>query len=128
MKRTINFTFLFLLLLLAILFFSGCKVSISENAEMMIRGAEFYYEPLSDEEANTIREIFDEKETFFDNGLSCPFFDEIAIKIGNDVFMPACDKCGIVRINNSYNIYISDKERNALEKVFNNHSQDFPYL
>lgn len=126
-KNTFNFTALILVLSLIILTFSGCKVSVSENAEMMIRGAEFDYEPLSESEASTIREIFDGKQTYFDSGLSCPFYEEVAIKIGNDIFMPACDDCDIVKVNNSY-ISISEKERDDLIQIFNNYGQTFPYL
>lgn len=127
-KNIIRLITFVLILNFSMCLFSGCKVSIPENAEIMIRGAKFDYEPLNDEEANTIREILGGKNTFYDNGLSCPFYEEVSIKIGNDIFMPACDDCDIVKVNNSYNISISDGERDKLEQIFENHGQTFPYL
>ncbi len=127
-KNIIRLITFVLILNFSMCLFSGCKVSIPENAEIMIRGAKFDYEPLNDEEANTIREILGEKNTFYDSGLSCPFYEEVSIKIGNDIFMPACDDCDIVKVNNSYNISISDGERDKLEQIFKNHGQTFPYL
>ena len=127
-KNIIKLITFVLILTFSMFLFSGCKVSIPENAEIMIRGAKFDYEPLHDEEANTIREILGGKNTFYDSGLSCPFYEEVSIKIGNDIFMPACDDCDIVKVNNSYNISISDGERDKLEQIFKNHGQTFPYL
>ena len=127
-KNIIKLITFVLILTFSMFLFSGCKVSIPENAEIMIRGAKFDYEPLNDEEANTIREILGGKNTFYDSGLSCPFYEEVSIKIGNDIFMPACDDCDIVKVNNSYNISISDGERDKLEQIFKNHGQTFPYL
>ena len=127
-KNIIKLITFVLILTFSMCLFSGCKVSIPENAEIMIRGAKFDYEPLNDEEANTIREILGGKNTFYDSGLSCPFYEEVSIKIGNDIFMPACDDCDIVKVNNSYNISISDGERDKLEQIFENHGQTFPYL
>ena len=77
-----------------------------------------YYEYLTDEETEIIKNIVCNRWYFYDGGeYMCGFSDEFSIKVGNNVFMPAQDGCMMIKVNNRA-INITGEERNNIDAIF----------
>lgn len=85
---------------------------------------------LEDNDLNELCAMFEGKKTYlispFDTP-SCGFDENVSVKIGNSVFMPACDTCITVKTGFVY-FNISDKERGRLEEIFAKYGATFPCL
>lgn len=83
---------------------------------------------LEDNDLNALCDMFEGKKTYlispFDTP-SCGFDENVSVKIGNNVFMPACDTCTTVKTSFVY-FNISDKERGRLEEIFAKYGATFP--
>ena len=94
--------------------------------------AEIYYhnngidieEYVTDEESKIIHDIFAGKGLHFDDP-SCGFRKETSIRIGNSIFEPACDSCGIVKYGFKY-FTLDDEENRTLRDILNKHGAIFP--
>lgn len=113
-----------------ILILCSCgKVSVdkNQNVQLVYKYAGTAVDvQLSEQESETIFDIFDGKELFFDNP-SCGFDENISLKIDGKMYCPACDKCGTVKDCSSGQYFnISQSERDAIEKIFSTHGGHFP--
>ena len=117
MKKYIVRVSSLLLVLLMIFSFSSCsKVEVAEG-EMI---AVFQYgdaditKPLSDEDSEIVREIFDGKSLFSDSP-SCGYSENVALIIDGDTYCIACDTCGVIyNIEKDKYFNLSDKENETL--------------
>lgn len=85
---------------------------------------------LSEEDLNTIREIFDDKKLYKDNP-SCGFSESIAVLLNDDsqIFCIACDTCPII-YNKNEGLYfkLSDEENILLRNLLKKYGFYFPCL
>lgn len=56
---------------------------------------------------------------------SCGFSEDVSIRFGELVFCIACDHCGIIKLGNRY-IYISETERELINRIFEKYGGSFP--
>lgn len=85
-------------------------------------------EQLSNDDAQIIKTILDNKKLYKDNP-SCGFSPDISIKYGDLTFSIARDKCPILKlVNTDKYIKITESERKKIEKVFNKYGATFPAL
>ena len=131
MKKGIVRRISFLLVALMIISFSSCsKVEVIGN-EMI---AVFRYgdidisKPLSDEDTETIRAIFNEKSLFSDSP-SCSFNENVALIIDGNTYCIACDTCGIVYIVEKDEYFsLTDKENGMVRDLLCEYGFIFPCL
>ena len=121
----------FLLVVLMIISFSSCsKVEVTDN-EMI---AVFRYgdvdisKPLSDEDTEAIRAIFNGKSLFSDSP-SCSFDENVALIIDGNTYCIACDTCGIVYIVEKDEYFsLTDKENESVRDLLCEYGFIFPCL
>ncbi len=125
MKRTLA---LFLSIVIIFLFTScSSVVNISDGTTAFLT---YIYDnknintELTDEESNTIRQMFNGKELYNDSP-SCGFSENISIRFGNYTYCIANDRCGVIKVGFQY-FNISDNERDELEKILKSYGADFP--
>ena len=125
MKKVLFLCFLALCIVL-----SGCShVTVKQNASASLR---FHYGDASvdtqlfEEEAAQLCDIVNGKALYRDNP-ACGFDESISFQIDGKVFCPARDSCCIVQEHDSGKyMNISQPERDALERIFENHGGFFP--
>ena len=85
-------------------------------------------EPLSDEDAETVRKIFNGK-ILSSESPSCGFGEDVALVVGNNTYCIACDTCGVVYLaeKDKY-FYLSDKENETLRTLLGEYGFVFPCL
>jgi len=118
-----------LLVLLMIFSFSSCsKVEVAEG-EMI---AVFQYgdaeitKPLSDEDSEIVRKIFNRKSLFSDSP-SCGFSENIALIIDGNTYCIACDYCGkIYNVEEDKYFNLSDEENEILRNMLCEYGFIFP--
>ena len=115
----------------SIFFFAPSSVSVSydESAELTyVYDDKNIKTTLEDDERNELCAMFEGKKTYLISPFdmpSCGFNENVSVKIGNTVFMPACDKCGTVKTGFVY-FNISKRERSSLERIFKKYGATFP--
>lgn len=83
-------------------------------------------QPLSKEESQLIKSIFNSKKTYIDNP-SCGFSAGISVSFDDKIFCIACDRCPTIKYLNSNKYFkISEEQRNEIEKIFNKYGGTFP--
>jgi len=120
-----------LLVLLMIFSFSSCsKVEVAEG-EMI---AVFQYgdaeitKPLSDEDSEIVRKIFNRKSLFSDSP-SCGFSENIALIIDGNTYCIACDYCGkIYNVEEDKYFNLSDEENGTLRNMLCEYGFTFPCI
>ena len=83
---------------------------------------------LSEEDLNTIKEIFNNKRLYKDNP-SCGFSESIAVLLNDDaqIFYIACDTCPIIYYKNEGLYFkISDEENTLLRNLLKKYGFYFP--
>ena len=129
MKKYIAIVISLLFVVLTMLSFSSCsKLEVAEG-EMI---AVFQYgdvditKPLSDEDSEIVREIFDGKSLFSDSP-SCGFSENVALIIDGDTYCIACDTCGVIyNIEEDKYFNLSDKENETLRGLLCEYGFTFP--
>lgn len=79
---------------------------------------------ITESDTEKIKNLFQGKWCYLDDP-SCGFSENVSIKIGNDIFMPACDGCPIVKYKKKY-LLLSDDERAQLDAILSNYGVSFP--
>ena len=131
MKKHIVRVSSLLLVLLMIFSFSSCsKVEVAEG-EMI---AVFQYgdaditKPLSDEDSEIVRKIFNRKSLFSDSP-SCGFSENIALIIDGNTYCIACDYCGkIYNVKEDKYFNLSDEENGTLRNMLCEYGFTFPCI
>lgn len=131
MKKYIVRVSSLLLVLLMIFSFSSCsKVEVAEG-EMI---AVFQYgdaditKPLSDEDSEIVRKIFNRKSLFSDSP-SCGFSENIALIIDGNTYCIACDYCGkIYNVEEDKYFNLSDEENGTLRNMLCEYGFTFPCI
>ena len=86
------------------------------------------WEELYGKDVDEVVKILNGKVEYNDNP-ACGFSEDISITIGGYTFALACDSCGVVKnCTSGKYIYISDAERDVLEKLFTSRSGKFPCI
>ncbi len=121
--------FAFVLSIIMIFLFTACSsvVNISDGTKatlIYIYDNKNINTELTDEESDTIRQMFDGKDLYSDNP-SCGFSENISVRFGNYTYCIANDSCGIIKVGFQY-FNISDKEREELEKILKSYGAEFP--
>ena len=82
---------------------------------------------LSDEDLNTIKNIFNNKKLYKDSP-SCGFSENIAVVLdGTQIFCIACDNCPIIYYKNEGLYFkISDQENELLRNILTRYGFHFP--
>ena len=131
MKKYIVLVSSFLLVVLMIFSFSSCsKVEVAEG-EMV---AVFQYgdaditKPLSDEDSEIVRKIFNGKSLFSDSP-SCGFSEDVALIIDGNTYCIACDYCGIIyNVEEDKYFNLSDEENETLRNMLCEYGFTFPCI
>lgn len=131
MKKDIVCRISLLLVMFIIFSFSSCsKVEVADG-EMI---AVFRYgdiditKPLSDEDAKTVREIFNGKSLFSDSP-SCGFDENVALIINGNTYCIACDTCGtIYNVEKDKYFNLNEKENETLRDLLCEYGFTFPCL
>ena len=116
---------------LSVCFFAPSTVNVPDDGD-----AELTYiyndknikATLKDDEREELCSIFKDKQTYLITPFdipSCGFDENVSVKIGNTVFMPACDKCGTLKTG-FVCFNISKRERNSIERIFSKYGATFP--
>jgi hypothetical protein len=129
MKKLIVLVGSLLLIALMIFSLSACyKVEI-ESGEIV---AVFRYgdaditKPLSDEDSEIVKEIFNGKNLYTDSP-SCGFSENVALIIDGAAYCVACDDCGkIYNIEKDKYFNLSDKENEILRSLLCEYGFTFP--
>ncbi|MGN0489921.1 hypothetical protein [Ruminococcus sp.] len=79
---------------------------------------------LDDSDCDELRRIFSGKTAYHDSP-SCGFTESASVSFGSQVFMPACDGDGIIKVGLKY-ITVSEKERDTVDKIFAKYGATFP--
>lgn len=131
-KIILFFTAIFGIILLGgvIMLFRSHKTNLStiDNGIAVFKYGEVNIsEKLSDEDLNTIQNIFDNKKLYKDDP-SCGFSDNIAVVLdGTQVFCIACDECPIIYYKNEGLFFkLSDHENELLRNVLIQYGFHFP--
>ncbi|MGN0501741.1 MAG: hypothetical protein ACI4HN_02355 [Ruminococcus sp.] len=112
---------------LVVSYFLPSTVGISEHADAKIK---YFTEDknievtLDDSDCDELRRIFNGKTAYHDSP-SCGFTELASVSFGNQIFMPACDGDGIIKVGLKY-ITISEKERDTVDKIFAKYGATFP--
>ena len=112
---------------LVVSYFLPSTVGISEHADAKIK---YVTEDnnievtLDDSDCDELRRIFNGKTAYHDIP-SCVFTESASVSFGNQIFMPACDGDGIIKVGLKY-ITISEKERDTVDKIFAKYGAAFP--
>ena len=131
MKKYIVLVSSYLLVVLMIFSFSSCsKVEVAEG-EMV---AVFQYgdaditKPLSDEDSEIVRKIFNGKSLFSDSP-SCGFSEDVALIIDGNTYCIACDYCGIIyNVEEDKYFNLSDEENETLRNMLCEYGFTFPCI
>lgn len=131
-KIKITFLMLFLLTIGGFIIINSIfpKVNITESEAFLTYGekGENIYVKLTEEEVSTVTKILNNKRSYIDNP-SCGFDKNVSITFGNDIYCIACDKCGIIKLwHKEKYIFISDEDREKINKIFENYGGTFPCI
>lgn len=86
----------------------------------------YIWEELYGKDVDDVVKILNGKREYNDNP-ACGFSEDISITIGKYTFALACDSCGVVKdCTTGKYIFISDAERDVLEKLFTSRGGKFP--
>lgn len=102
-------------------------VGISEHADAKIKYVtedKNIEVTLDDSDCDELRRIFSGKTAYHDSP-SCGFTESASVSFGSQVFMPACDGDGIIKVGLKY-ITVSEKERDTVDKIFAKYGATFP--
>lgn len=114
------------------LFLSQVNINMDSIAKLEFKYDEKFVsaEFTKDEEKNILN-IFNNKDLYFDPGISCEFNDNISIRIGKgvfeDTFYLACDGCDVVKYKGKV-FYLSKTEGNQIKEILKNYNVTFPCL
>lgn len=109
------------------------KVQVEEGAAVALiyRDAETAVDlKLSETERRQVIGLLNGKERHSDipSEPMCGFTDQIAFRVGDRVFSPACDTCSIVmEYDTGLYLEISQAERDVIDGIFAAHGLRFPY-
>ncbi len=106
------------------------KVDVNENSVVGLKyvyGDENIDLTLTEDESKTILEMFNNREMYWDNGLSCGFDDEIYLSVGEGKFYPSCDGCDIIRYKGKI-FHLTEEEREELNTILNKYNAKFPCI
>lgn len=129
MKKHIARVSSLLLVVLMVFSFSSCsKVEVAEGKIMAVfqYGDADITKPLSEEDSEIVRKIFDGKSLFSDSP-SCGFDENVALIIGSNTYCIACDTCGkIYNVEENKYFNLSDKENETLRNLLCEYGFTFP--
>lgn len=83
-------------------------------------------ESLNEDESLIIKDIFNDKELFYDNP-SCGFNANISLSFDDKTFMIACDGCSIIKYNNKY-FNVSDSQIEQIHNIIQKYGAKFPCI
>ena len=131
MKKDIMRRISFLLIVLMMISFSSCsKVEVTDTKMIAVfrYGDVDISKPLSDEDTETIRAIFNGKRLHSDSP-SCGFDENVALVIGGNTYCIACDTCGMIYIAEKDEYFsLTDKENEILRDLLCEYGFTFPCL
>ncbi len=131
MKKYIVLVSSFLLVVLMIFSFSSCsKVEVAEVEIVAVfqYGDADITKPLSDEDSEIVRKIFNGKSLFSDSP-SCGFSEDMALIIDGNTYCIACDYCGIIyNVEEDKYFNLSDEENETLRNMLCEYGFTFPCI
>ena len=131
MKRHIIFLGSLLLISLLIFSFASCsKVEVAEGEIVAVfrYGDTDIMQILSDEDSETVRNVFDGK-TMFSDSPSCGFSENVALVLAGNTYCIACDNCGIVyHVKEDKYFNLSEQENKALRELLGEYGFSFPCI
>ena len=131
MKKYIVLVSSFLLVVLMIFSFSSCsKVEVAEGEIVAVfqDGDADITKPLSDEDSEIVRKIFNGKSLFSDSP-SCGFSEDVALIIDGNTYCIACDYCGIIyNVEEDKYFNLSDEENETLRNMLCEYGFTFPCI
>ena len=129
MKKQVAHVSSLLLLVFMVFSFSSCsKVEIAEGEIIAVfqYGDADITKPLSDEDSEIVRKIFDGKSLFSDSP-SCGFDENVALIIGGNTYCIACDTCGVIyNVEEDKYFNLNDKENETLRNLLLEYGFTFP--
>jgi hypothetical protein len=109
--------------------FSSCsKVEVAEGEIIAVfqYGDAEISKPLSDEDSEIVRKIFDGKRLFSDSP-SCGFDENVALIIDGNTYCIACDTCGVIyNVEKDKYFNLNDKENETLRNLLCEYGFTFP--
>lgn len=84
---------------------------------------------LTQEDKAQICRMFNDKDLFYDSGISCPFSDHLSISFGTgiykDTFYPACDGCNTIKYKFKI-FHLTEKEGEEFKDILEKYGVIFP--
>lgn len=129
MKKLISLVNAMLLIVLMLFTLSSCskvEISAGEMVAVFRYGDTDITKPLSDEDSEIVREMFNGKNLYSDS-LSCGFSENIALIIDGNAYCVARDDCGkIYNVEKDKFFNLSDKENSILRNLLCEYGFTFP--
>lgn len=129
MKKLIVLVSTLLLIVLMLFSFSSCskvEIAAGEMVAVFRYGDDDITKPLSDEDSEIVREMFNGKNLYSDSP-SCGFSENVALIIDGDTYCVACDDCGIIyNVEKDKYFNLSDKENEILRNLLCEYGFTFP--
>jgi hypothetical protein len=127
-KHVVRVSSLLLVVLMVFSFSSCSKVEVAEGEIIAVfqYGDAEISKPLSDEDSEIVRKIFDGKRLFSDSP-SCGFDENVALIIDGNTYCIACDTCGVIyNVEKDKYFNLSDKENEILRNLLCEYGFTFP--
>lgn len=127
-KHVVRVSSLLLVVLMVFLFSSCSKVEVAEGEIIAVfqYGDAEISKPLSDEDSEIVRKIFDGKRLFSDSP-SCGFDENVALIIDGNTYCIACDTCGVIyNVEKDKYFNLNDKENETLRNLLCEYGFTFP--
>ena len=119
------------LLILIILFsFTGChRISLNSKANATLNFHMYdtdVTQTLTEEETRKVKEYL--TSAVYNPGIGgCPYYDEVNISFGKEVFLVACDDCGTVWYLRHGYYELSEEGRSYIRSLFKAYVGFFPH-
>ena len=131
MKKLVVLVGSFLLIVTMLFLFSSCtkvEIAAGEMVAVFRYGGVDITKPLSDEDSEIVRKIFNRKSLFSDSP-SCGFSENIALIIDGNTYCIACDYCGkIYNVEEDKYFNLSDEENGTLRNMLCEYGFTFPCI
>jgi hypothetical protein len=127
-KHVVRVSSLLLVVLMVFSFSSCSKVEVAEGEIIAVfqYGDAEISKPLSDEDSEIVRKIFDGKRLFSDSP-SCGFDENVALIIDGNTYCIACDTCGVIyNVEKDKYFNLNDKENETLRNLLCEYGFTFP--
>ena len=129
MKKLVVLVGSFLLIVTMLFSFSSCskvEIAAGEMVAVFRYGGVDITKPLSDEDSEIVREMFNGKNLYADSP-SCGFSENIALIIDGNPYCVARDECGtIYNVGKNKYFDLSDKENEILRNLLCEYGFTFP--